>query len=472
MTKIILGGGLSGLSAAYYLGKRSPKEKVILLEGTNRLGGWIKSERVDKEVIFEQAARTIRPRGAAGINTLNLLGGLGLNSEVKPIITSNAAAKNRLIYANGQLHLLPTSLFSIFTTQKPFSKPLLYCLLQDFASKPKFMLDDSIYEFTNRRFGPEVADYLIDTIVCGICAGNSREVSVNFLMKNMFLDEQKYGSVLKGAIQRLIFGKKEKLPQRGLLATRSKTEKWSIYRLKNGLETLPIALHCALQGMKNVDIHLNTRCTEISFKSSDSVSVKLNGSKHFVGDHIFSSIPATSLAPLVQLQHPQLAGHLFSIKSVTVAVVNLFYKGNFIPQPAFGFLVPPKEKLPILGVIYDSCSQEYSDKTVLTVMMGGYWFKDLFGENPSEETLLKVACDNVKSILHIKDSPLHYKVNVLRDCLPQYVVGHEKNLSDIISFITQNKLPLSLCGASYHGVSVNEVILSAKDAVDGLQDTK
>ena len=76
---------------------------------------------------------------------------------------------------------------------------------------------------------------------------------------------------------------------------------------------------------------------------------------------------------------------LNSIPYVDVAVINFMFEGkHLINEPAFGFLVPSSEEnVPILGVIYDTCSFPQGDKTIFTVMMGGAWFDQLFGQNPS-----------------------------------------------------------------------------------------
>lgn len=132
---------------------------------------------------------------------------------------------------------------------------------------------------------------------------------------------------------------------------------------------------------------------------------------------------------------------------------------------AFGFLVPPSEKRPILGVIFDSCSFPQNDFTVLTVMMGGHWFKSRLGQSPSDESILSTAVDNVRSILKITDKPCNHHVSVLKDCIPQYVVGHHDRVEKIRDYIKKHQLPLFLAGSSYDGVGVNDVIFSAKNAV-------
>uniref|UniRef100_A0A8C6WVG9 Protoporphyrinogen oxidase n=1 Tax=Neogobius melanostomus TaxID=47308 RepID=A0A8C6WVG9_9GOBI len=69
----VLGGGIGGLAAAHYLRKRAPGAKVLLLEGSERLGGWLWSNRRPDGAVFELGPRGVRPVGAVGRNTLNLV---------------------------------------------------------------------------------------------------------------------------------------------------------------------------------------------------------------------------------------------------------------------------------------------------------------------------------------------------------------------------------------------------------------
>lgn len=98
-------------------------------------------------------------------------------------------------------------------------------------------------------------------------------------------------------------------------------------------------------------------------------------------------------------------------------------------------------------------------------MMGGAWFDKYFSKDSSEEHLLSVAVNQVKDILKINDNPTDYDVAVLKDCIPQYVVGHNQRMQRIENYISAHKIPLLLCGSSYYGVGLNDVILSSKKAI-------
>ncbi|KAM0726926.1 Protoporphyrinogen oxidase [Formica fusca] len=474
---IVLGGGISGLSAAYYAANNAKNSAIILLEASSRVGGWIRSRKSPTGAIFEQGPRTVRPVGLAGKNTLNLVEDLQLSNKLIHIGPSHPATRNRLIYADETLHLLPSSLKGIFKTTSLLDRPLINCLWTDLTAPKVSKEDESVYNFVQRRLGQDVADNLISPLICGICAGDARKISVNFLFKSLFEAEQKYGSIVKGLLaNRLknIFSKSkndaikenntdsESASLHLTLADRAQKEGWALWSLEGGLEQLPQALANNLK-KRGVNIQTEAKCEKLTFKSN-RIELLINGNIQECS-RIISSLPAKNLAELVREQYPILSAELEAIPTVTVGVVNFEFQRDILPLQAFGFLVPPKENLPLLGVIFDSCVFPQKSSTVLTVMMGGAWFEKYFGPNPSEEHLLTTALDHIKKILHIEEEPVAHNVAVLKDCIPQHVVGHTQRIKRIHNYISARHIPLGLCGSSYQGVGLNDVILSAKQAV-------
>lgn len=469
---IVLGGGISGLSAAYYLLKQS-NHAPKLFEASNRFGGWIKTDvsSADQKVRFECGPRTLRPKGVKGLNTLELCTEIGLINEIVAIKSNHPAAKNRLLAVNNELCLLPSSLMGMFKTVPPFKKPLIFGLVRDFKNSyvgPP-LADDTIYNFTERRFGTEIAKYLISSMMCGICAGDAKEISVKFLLKDLFEFEQEHKSVVMGVYKKTLDRMSNKNTSENPvvnaeLAKRSVAERWSVYSMNDGLEKLPKTLSNYLES-NGVQLNTNAKCEHIEF-GSNGANVTINGKSHET-DCLLSSLPAFEIGKLVQKQHPPLAEDLLAIPYVDVAVINLQFAGNLLKQPGFGFLVPPAENLPILGVIYDSCCFDMGDNTVLTVMMGGKWFRERFGDG-NERDLYETAIEQIRNILNIHQKPDAFKVNILRQCIPQYVVGHFDRIERITKYIDHNKIPLKLCGSAYDGVGVNDAIYSAKVAVESI----
>ncbi|KZC13835.1 PREDICTED: protoporphyrinogen oxidase [Dufourea novaeangliae] len=484
----ILGAGMSGLSAAYYALQNSKMAPIVIFEATNRVGGWVRSIELSDGTIFEQGPRTIRPSGASGKNTLELIEQLKLSDKIIPIRNIHPASKNRLIYSDNELHLLPSTFKGIIKKNSLLNRSLLSLVWNDLRA-PKVLKDDeSTYSFIERRMGQDVADKVISSMVCGIYAGDAHKISIKSLMKPLFDAEQKHGSIIKGIILEQLSKNKNKTTVRKKTETiknddteinkqldnnshkslvkTSQDDFWAMWGIKGGLEELPRSLAKNITE-RGVNIKMEHKCEKLKFNKND-VELTVNGEvKNY--SRIISSLPAKSLANLVREQHPELSNELKDIPTVTVGVVNLQFSESVLPMKAFGVLIPPKEEKPILGVIFDSCAFPQNSKTtVLTVMMGGAWFEKYFGKCSSEEHLLTVAVNQVKEILHIEEDPKAFSVSILKDCIPQHIVGHMQRLTRIQNYISTHKLPLGLCGSSYQGVSLNDVILSAKQAVSDI----
>jgi oxygen-dependent protoporphyrinogen oxidase len=130
---------------------------------------------------------------------------------LRPIKAGHPATVNRMVYVDGKLHKLPSSLGSLLKVQPPFSRPLFLAGLRDLMTGQKKCEDESIYDFVSRRLGPELAQFAIDPMVRGICAGDARSISANsFVAGPMFRLEQEYGGIFKGLFMRKLLGKVSK----------------------------------------------------------------------------------------------------------------------------------------------------------------------------------------------------------------------------------------------------------------------
>lgn len=456
--KLVLGGGLGGLSAAYYLGRRGAQ--VYLVEKSNRLGGWVRTE-VDPStgVILESGPHTVRPAGVAGRNTLTLLKELGQRPEDLVIIKRNhPAATRRLICLGTNLHPLPSSLASIFKSSPPFTKPLILSFIKDMLTPRKKTDDETAYDFIERRFGRELAEYAISPMLCGICAGDAKEISIKSLMPIVFEAEQNYGSVIRGfALGSLNAPKLSDVPEFPDVGS------WSVWTHKKGLFSLIEALRTSVTHQGG-SIHLSSNVSNLKL-DKNSVQCDIDGSKYEF-NHLVSSLPSKSIAKLLNVQHPELSRLLLEIQFATVIVVNLVFKGDLLKEKAFGFLVPPSQNKSLLGIIYDSCIYPQGDNSVFTAMLGGRWFDKYFSNATTEDEIKDITLSYFKSILGIEDEPVTCRVSTLKDCIPQYTLGHSDRVNKIFDYIKQHDLPLSLVGSSFKGIGVNDVILNSKNAVN------
>jgi len=422
-------------------------------------GGWIQTTRTEDGFTFEHGPRTVRPAGPQGANTLELVEDLGIDDKIVPIKYGHPATVKRMVYVNGQLHTLPSNLKSIFTTQPPFSKPLFLAGVKEFFTAQKKCPDESIYDFVERRFGSEVAKFAIDPMVRGICAGDAKAISAkSFVAGPIFNLEQDFGSVFRGLMKRKIMGLSPKpFTSNSKLVQKAKDEKWNVWTLEGGLETLITKLS---QRLQNDGVTIKMSDTASSDASDEDFTILSTpayiSAQHLINNAYFSNDKTEEIRNLLE-----------SIPYVDVAVINFMFEGKkLINEPAFGFLVPSSEEnVPILGVIYDTCSFPQGDNTIFTVMMGGAWFDQLFGQNTSSKDLESIALKHLKSILKIEDEPIKVICKVHEKCIAQYTVGHAQRVKKLRELTTKAKLPFAFVGSAYDGVGLNDAIMSSKTQV-------
>ncbi|KAF5890406.1 protoporphyrinogen oxidase, partial [Clarias magur] len=430
-TVAVLGGGIGGLSACYYLSKSANVSKVVLLEAKGRFGGWINTTRREDGAVFEHGPRGVRSAGVVGRNTLNMLSDLGLEDEILPVPHHHVASKNRFLYVNGELHQMPSSFSGVVKTVPPFTRPIILSVLKEVLVRKGKEEDESMHLFFSRRFGSELADIAIDCLCRGVFAGDSRRLSVRSCFPPVHRAEQSWGSVLLG----LLLSREKAGPEdTSALVQRAKAESWAQLSLREGMQTLPEALQEALRGHERVEIRHSAPVRSLSY-TAGGWEIKLEDGDTVRADHVISALPASALASVLPPAAKSLSHELREINTASVGLVNLEYDGSVLPVKGFGHLIPSSEDRSLLGVVYDSVPYPQHDRrgeptTRLTVMMGGVWFEETLGR-PAEvkgQALLDRAVQAMSMHLNITSSPVWSKASVLQNCIPQYHLGHWKRL--------------------------------------------
>lgn len=468
-TVAVLGGGISGLSCAYYLKRlgRSNIRYIFLLEKSPTFGGWIQTTRYPDGAIFEHGPRTLRVPSKPGYNALELAEQLGLQSSILPVARNHPTAKNNFILSGEKLHPMPRGLLDCLKKSPPFSKPLIWYLINEIRTKKSDLDDESIYSFIERRVGKEISDFVLDPVCRGITAGDARDLSVRSMFPLIFNAEKQYGSIIKGIVK-----SRKSSPvydyMHSDLVRKAVNEKWRMWSLKTGLTELIDALASSIDEREIADLIFNAKCSHIEFKDNKA-EIVVDNEKISV-HHVFSSIPSYHLANLIP-QYPKLCDALNSISFVDVAVVYLEYSDKVLNYPGFGYLVPSFEDSKVLGIVFDSnCFPQLNgqSQTRLTCMIGGKWFKDVLGDpnKVTDEQILNIAIEETRRNLQINVLPVRHKVTVQRNCIPQYVVGHYKKLEAAENTIKENNICLSLIGSSYRGAGVPDCIYNSRLAVE------
>ncbi len=397
MKFLILGGGISGLSAAWFLRKKYPDAKITLLEKESRLGGWIRTER--GAYFFEKGPRTFQASRCPAL--LQLIRDTGLEDE---LIFSDPSANRRYLLCKGKLRSVGSMIPRIIPS----------LLLEPFIPKGSGE-DESIYDFAARRFSPRAAETLFDPLTLGIYGGDIRKLSIRSCFPILFKWEQENGSVLKGMFSSR--GKKKKKP-RGL------------FSLQNGMESL-IA---ALERQSSVEVIYNCEAEAIR---PDGIWA---GRRVWSADRIYSALPAHAAGKLL--------GEEFTVGSMWEA--NLVFEGDVLLKKGFGYLVPTCEKEPLLGMIFDSSvfpQQSSKGETRLTAL--------LRSETPDPEKATLLAA---KNHLGIQREPLKTSLFYAKKSIPQFEVGYHEKISRFEERAKQKFPFLSLLGNYIDGASVEACI--------------
>uniref|UniRef100_W5MBE3 Protoporphyrinogen oxidase n=1 Tax=Lepisosteus oculatus TaxID=7918 RepID=W5MBE3_LEPOC len=447
----VIGGGMSGLSACYHL-TRSPRiSQVALLEASGRLGGWLRSTRREDGAIFEHGPRGVRPAGAVGRSTLDMVSELGLEGEVLPVLASHEASKNRFLYVGGQLHRMPSGVGGLVRTVPPFSRPLAVSVLKELLTRRGDQEDESIHGFVERRLGKELADIVMDCLCRGVFAGDCRELSLRSCFPPLFRAERDWGSVVLGLIRG---GGDARLPVRRRLARGSRRRRGSHV----GMILPPNDLNCHMGPRPHLCHGVPNNLAQYHVGPLSDARVVLSARHAF---------PVSLWLQFCSLAHRP-ARILPCIQSVTVAVVNLEYEGSVLPFTGFGHLVPSFENGALLGIVYDSVAFPQHNRrgdpsTRLTVRPNGLISQIYTGSILSRthnDLVQRVSCSTMVDRQAATAAPIFQVYQTISHLVPLLLT--EK----IRHYISHHSLPLSLVGASFEGVSVNDVIRSGQMAAE------
>ncbi|MEX2380978.1 MAG: protoporphyrinogen oxidase, partial [Opitutales bacterium] len=331
----IIGGGITGLTAAYALRKKGIEAR--LLEERDRPGGVVCSEKRDGFLV-EHGPHSLMAKNP---HIADLIGDLSIEGEQ---IHAAKSARKRYIVKEGRLAALPSSPPSLLTNRIFSLRGKSRVLLEPFIRRGSRKGEgESVASFVERRLGTEVLDYAVNPFVSGIFAGDPDLLSVRHAFPKLYAMEQEHGSLLKGLIR----------SRRS--APKSAGKKGGVFSFRNGIATLPQALAATLSD----SILLNARVTGIARENDRwAVSWNQNGQTlREVFERVLITAPAHRVSELGIAPTPSAPGaDLKNLPYSPLSVLALGFERPAVEHPldGFGFLVPQKENLPILGASFPS----------------------------------------------------------------------------------------------------------------------
>lgn len=449
----IIGGGITGLTAAFYLQRRGLA--VTVYEATDRVGGAIQTLRRDG-YLAEFGPNTIletSPKITALVNDAGLAA-----RRLDP----DPRAEARYVVRYGRPIAMPGSPLGFFTTPL-FTLGAKWAVLREpFRPARRDGAEESIADFVRRRLCREFLDHAIDALVAGIYAGDPERLSVQQAFPKLAALEEKYGSLIKGQI----LGARER-KRRGEVA-KDRAPKFSF---DEGLQVLPDTL-CERLGSA---VRLNTRVTRMT-RERDAWTLDWttgNESGQTRHDLVVYAGTAYRLAEL-ELVGPG-AGEavadlkLFSeVRHPPVASVVLGFRREDVAHPCsgFGMLIPRVEGFKILGTIFSSAlfpNRAPAGHLTLTSYVGGERYPELAALPPAE--LVAIVREDLRRLLGVRGEPTFQHSVFWPKAIPQYNLGYARFREKLTEL--ESQWPgLFFAGHYRDGISLGDSIVSGVNAAE------
>ncbi len=468
----IIGGGISGLSAAYYLEKQKragAELEYTLFERAANLGGVLVTENVDDCLVEAGPDSFITEKPWAA----TLARELGLD-----IIGSNDAdrktfilVKNRLIeLPDGLMFMVPTKIIPALTSPL-FSLSTKLRIMQEFFLPPhRIEGDESVAAMVERHFGSEMVDRLADPLLSGIYGGECRNLSVRAVLPRFVEMEQKHGSLTRAmlAARKRMAAMSQGKPKPPLFSS-----------MKDGMAQLVKAI------VANIDRGATRAGTEIvsvrvepdgaqprpytSERSTNgSWEVTAATGSRLCFDAVILASPAHVMSKLLAAAHPEIASELGGINYSSSVTVTLIYDRAALggKDIGFGFLVPRSEGRRMLACTFVHNKFPHrapADKAILRAFLGGAGDEAVL--DWSDEQILSTVRRELGEVLGVRPEPRAVRIYRWRRSMAQPAPGHLERVARIEEL--RKQLPgLALAGNAFHGIGVPDCVRTGMHAAE------
>lgn len=448
----VIGGGITGLAAAFYLQKEAREKgyplEVILIEASHRLGGKIQTVRRDGFVIERGPDSFLERKKSFG----KFAEDLGISDQLVANATGQA-----YILVNDGLHPIPGgSIMGIPTQITPFITSGLFSWSGKLRAAGDLVLpkdlskkDQSVGQFLRRRFGGEVVENLIEPLLSGVYSGDIYKMSLQATFPQFYKLEQDHRS--------LIIGSKKTSSKQPV----KKTKEGIFRTFKNGLETIVEAIEAQLETnsvMKGVRV-------ERFEKVGEQVNLFLNNDSKMLFDRVIFATPHLAALPL--FEDHGLMNDFQEMPSTSVATVAMAFKEEAVHQEkeGTGFLVSRNSDYSITA-----CTWTHRKWPTTTpeghVLLRGFVGRagDESAVELSDSELEKVVLSDLRQTMKIDQDPLFTVVTRWKNASPQYMVGHKERVANAKKEIHEQFPMIKLAGSSYEGLGLPDCVDQGKAA--------
>ncbi len=449
-TVVVIGGGITGLSTAYYLQKNMQNNNlevnIVLVEANDRLGGKIRTLH-EGDFTMESGADSIVTRKT---NVAPLIEELGLEDEV----VYNATGIS-FIYTEGKLKQIPKdSIFGIPLSIESLAKTELISAegkveaLKDlYTPNDKFTKDDSVGDFLEAFFGKELVEKQISPVLSGVYSGNLDDLTIASTLPYLIDYKNEYGSIIQG-----LSANKAKFQGNG-------DKKFMSF--KGGVSALIDAME---QYLSDTEIIKGIHAERVE-KQGDQYRVTLVNGRSLDADMVvLGTMHSTAKALLQDEVLNEDFNQLFNSSLISV-YLGFDIPDSQLPADGTGFITANSNDVKCNACTWTSRKWEHtSEHQRLLVRLfyksSGPHYDTLI--KLSEEELQKVALEDIQISLGITGQPITYDVTKWHNTMPNYHIRHHQIVESLEKKMASHYPNVILAGCSYYGVGIPDCIANGE----------
>ena len=462
----IIGGGISGLAAAFALEQHRRAGidlDYVLYEASASLGGVLRTDHVDGCTIEQGPDSFISEKPWAA----DLCRELGLADQ---LIGSNDADRKTYILTNGRLVEMPDGLMFMVPTKiiptglSPlFSWKTKLRMTNELFHPPRASNgDESVAAFVERHYGPEMVDRLADPLLSGVYGGEAAHLSIRAVLPRFAEMERTHGS-----LGRAMLAARKKARKKSADGSRQFASLPLFTSLKNGMQHLA---ETVVARLTPGSLMTNTTVQSIQPETEGwLVSANMRSDRF---DRVIVALPAPAAAQVIRVASAKLSAELAAMRYSSSITVGVGYGRNVRQSlpPGFGFLVPRSEGKQLLAATFVHNKFPHrapEDRALLRCFFAGKNAENVWAL--ADDQIIAIVREELRQILGVRADPLFARVYKWKSAMAQYGVGHLDRL-DRIEGLRQQLPGLALAGNAYRGIGVPDCIRSGRDAAKQVVD--
>jgi oxygen-dependent protoporphyrinogen oxidase len=444
---VVIGGGISGLAAAYELMQASIACTII--DPSPTLGGVIRTEHADGCLVEAGPDSFLAQKPWA----LELIKELGLEDQV---IGSNDEQRRTFVLRNGRLIQIPEGIQFMAPTRiwPVLRSPMLSLgaklrMASEVLRRPRATQPDrSVAEFVTDHYGREVNEYLAQPMLAGVYGAEPENLSVNAVLPRFVELETRHGSLSRGLIAAMKNARPKGASKKPLFLT-----------LRGGMQTLTDALASRIDGTaRRIQAKVaGIRCGENGW------TIQVEDST-VEADAVVLAVPAYEAGRLLESVDSDIVEPLRSIPYGSSITVGLVYERPAFDHPleGFGFLVPRAEGRTLAACTWVGtkfADRVPANRALLRSFLSGAQARERMSKPPQE--LAREIDTELKGLMGFTADPASSGVAVWDRAMAQYPVGHAQIVEQVRG--RAGVLPgLHLIGNAYEGIGIPDCIRLAR----------